>query len=289
MRMSMLIAQFTFFAGCLARTPFRDQLRAAAQAGFDSITIWPNIWRHAIRKDGLTLADMRAMLDDHGLRLTDVDACRDWTLAPTGDQAAFGPVTARASRQEFFEVCAALGGSTVVAVHLTDAPLDLERDTEGFALLCDDAAAHGLRVALEFLPFGGVPDVTTAMRIVDGAGCANGGLVVDLLHHARSGFDNAALARVPAERIYTVQLCDAPALPRHPLAEEAVWHREWPGAGDLDIGGFLRLLDGMGVRASIGLELYKPAFDHRDPAEIAQQLADATRTAFAAAQLSPKP
>jgi len=285
--MSGLVTQFTFFAGCLARTPFRDQVRAAAKAGFDSISIWPNIWRHAVRKDGLTLHDMRAMLEDHGLKLTDVDACRDWAPSPnTTAGSAFGPVASRASRHEFFETCCALGGTTVVAVHLTDAPLDLDRDTAGFASLCDDATAHGLRVALEFVPFGNIPDVATAMRIVDGAGRANGGLVIDLLHHARSGFDNGALAKVPADRIYTVQFCDAPALPVHSLADEAVYHRGWPGEGQLDIRGFLQLLDRIGARASIGLELYKPEFEHRDADAVARQLADAARAAFAEAQLS---
>lgn len=282
--MAGLVEQFTFMAGCLARTPFRAQVGAAAKAGFDSISIWPNIWRHAQARDGLSLADMRRMLDDHGLKLTDVDAYRDWAPPPV-QEGAFGPTRGGVPREEFFEVCNALGGTTVVAVHLTDAPRDEARDIEAFGRLCDDAARHGLRVGLEFVAFGDVPDVATATRIVDGAGRANGGLVVDLWHHVRSTWDDAALARVPPEKIYTVQLSDGPARAPCPLVEEAMYHRQWPGEGAFDVAGFLRRLDSMGARASVGLELYHPDFQTRDPDEVVAEIAAATRAAFAAASI----
>lgn len=281
-----LVGQFTFFAGCLARTPFRDQVRAASAAGFDSISIWPNIWRHAMRRDGLSLADMRAMLDDHGLRLTDVDAYRDWAPPPSAGGAALGPIRNGIPLDECLDVCAALGGTTIVAVHLTDAALDLGRDTEAFARLCDRAAGYGIRVGLEFVAFGNVPDVATATRIVEGADRPNGGLVVDLWHHVRSTADDDALARVPADKVYTVQFCDGPAQAPRDLVEEAMFHRRLPGAGAFPITAFLRRLDAMGARASVGAELYDPDFQDRDPVEVARTIADAARAASARAGLS---
>lgn len=262
----------TFMAGCLARTPFRVQAAAAAAAGFDSITIWPNIWRHALRRDSLTLADMRAILDESGLTLTDVDGCFDWVPVSSEPDRIRGPVRQRVPREEYFQVCTALGGTTVVAVHLTDAGLDLGRDTEGFAALCDDAASHGLRVALEFFPFSNVPDLRTAWRIVSEAGRPNGGLVADIWHHVRSGRDDELLARIPADRIYTVQLADGPADAPADLAQEAMYHRMMPGTGDFGVASFLSLLDAMGVRASCGPELYARSFDERPAQEVAGEL-----------------
>jgi sugar phosphate isomerase/epimerase len=281
-----LVNQFTFLAGCLARTPFRDQVSAAAAAGFDSISIWPNIWRHAMRKDGLSIFDMRAMLDDHGLKMTDVDAYRDWAPPPTQDSLAFGPNKSGIPRRECLEVCAALGGTTIVAVHLTDVPLNYDRDIEAFATLCDDAAEHGLRIGLEFVAFSNIPDVATAMKIVDGAARDNGGLIVDLWHHARSTFDNAALAKVPGEKVYTVQFSDGPAQSPYGLVEEAMYHRQWPGAGDLDVTGFLQTLDSIGASASIGAELYQASFQDRDPMAVVREVADASRASFAAAGIA---
>lgn len=267
----------TFMAGCLPRTPFRVQAAAAAAAGFDSISTWPNIWRHALRRDSLTLADMRAMLDDRGLTLTDVDGCSDWVPVPSAPDRVSGPMRQRVPRHELFDVCAALGGTTVVAVHLTDAGLDLGRDTAGFAKLCDDAASRGLRVALEFFPFSNVRDLDTAWRIVSEADRSNGGLVVDFWHHVRSGRDDDLLGRIPSDRIYTVQLADGPAAAPADLAQEAMYHRMMPGTGEFGVAGFLSLLDAMGVGAPCGPELYARSFDERPAREVAAELYRALR------------
>jgi sugar phosphate isomerase/epimerase len=122
-----------------------------------------------------------------------------------------------------------------------------------------------------------VPDVATAMQIVDGAGRANGGLVVDIWHHLRSGRDDAALRAVPAEKVFTVQLSDGPAQAPDDIVAEAVYGRRLPGEGDFDVVGFLRLLGEIGVRASVGPELYHASFEQRDPVEVAKELAAATR------------
>jgi sugar phosphate isomerase/epimerase len=267
----------TFMAGSLARTPFRTQVAAAAAAGFDSITIWPNIWRHAQRRDSLALADMRALLDDAGLTLTDADACFDWVPPATTPEGVLGPMRRRVARQEFFEVTTALGGSTVVATHLTDAGLIFDRDTAGFAALCDDAAEHGLRVALEFFPFSNVTDLRIAWQIVSQADRPNGGLVLDIWHYVRSGRDDELLARIPPDRIFTVQVSDGPAQAPDDLVAEAMYGRLLPGAGEFGVAAFLAQLDRLGVRAPCGPELYSPAFEGQPAAVVAGDLYRATR------------
>jgi sugar phosphate isomerase/epimerase len=270
-------APITFMAGCMPRVPLREQVAVVAQAGFEAVSCWPNIWRHALRKDGLTLSDMRSLLDDHGLRLTVCEACQDWVPGPT----AAVPGGA-AGREEMFEVCAALGGTAVTAVHPDPAALVFDRDVEGFAQLCDDAAEHGLHVALEFVAFLGIRDVATAWAMVDAAGRANGGLVVDLWHHVRAGRDDDALRRVRAERVLVVQLADGPLRPAVDLSDEAMYHRLLPGAGEMDVAGLLGVLADMGVRAPIGPEVYVPV-DGRSPADVAALLMVATRAVMAAA------
>jgi sugar phosphate isomerase/epimerase len=283
--MPSLIHQLTFMAGSLARTPFSEQVKAASAAGFDSLTIWPNIWRHAMRKEGLSLADMRSMLSDNGLTLTDGDAYRDWVPPPKIDSISFGPMRSGVPRDEFLDVVEKLGGTTVIAVHLTDAPLRMDRDIESFAELCDDAAKHGLRVALEFVAFSNIPDVATAWKIVEGAGRKNGGLVVDLWHHMRSTGDHGALRKVPADKVFTVQLSDGPAKAPDNIVEEAMFQRRLPGNGKFDAVGFLRILADMGVSASLGPELYHSSFQTRAPVEIMKESLAATRRLFEEAGL----
>ena len=243
------------------------------------MSIWPNIWRHAQVKDGLSLADMRVMLDDNGLVLTDVDGFRDWTPPPRIGPDRFGPIRGGPSRQECFDVCAALGGTTIVVVHFSDPPIQFDRDIAAFAQLCDDAAAYGLRVALEFVAFSDVSDAGTAWRIAEGAGRANGGLVVDLWHHVHGAGhgDDALLRRIPPERIFTVQYADGPRQPAHSLIAETMFHRAMPGEGALDVLGFLRKLRAMGVHAPWGPELYQQSFEHRPPIEVACELAASAR------------
>ncbi|WP_280508703.1 hypothetical protein [Nocardia flavorosea] len=139
-----LVERLALMNGCLATVPFRRFVALAAAAGFEAVSCWPNVWRHARRKDGLDLAGMRMLLQDNGLVLTDCDGCREWVGSALGTAAT----AIDADRHEMFEVCSALGGTTITAVHDTGDGLDLDRDAAALARLCDDAAEHGLRVAL---------------------------------------------------------------------------------------------------------------------------------------------
>ena len=84
--------------------------------------------------------------------------------------------------------------------------------TEGFAALCEHAAEHGVRVAIEFLPWSAVPDLATTWQIVRGSGTTNGGIVIDMLHWQRQpGGPNLELLRqIPAIGCTTCR-CATPA------------------------------------------------------------------------------
>jgi len=260
----------TLMAASLPRTPLRELIPSAAAAGFEALTLWPNAWRHAIRRDGLSLTDLRGLLDEHGITVTDVESVDDWRPATGG--AGF-PSTGRA---EAVEVAVALGARTLTTAHAVGGELALDRDAGAFAALCDDAAEHGLQVALEFVPFTAVPDLRTALELLRRADRPNAGLVIDLWHLARSGDAPAALADVPPELISTVQLADGPREPLPDLIEDAVRARRLPGAGELPIADGIETLRRIGVRAPIGPEVYVEAWSTR-PREWAVQLFDATR------------
>jgi sugar phosphate isomerase/epimerase len=263
-------APVTLMAASLPRTPLRELIGIAAAAGFDGLTLWPNMWRHALRRDGLTLKDVRDLLDEHGVTVTDVEMVADWRPSIVG--AGF-PSTGRV---EAFEVARALGARTLDTAHAVSGELGLDRDAVAFAQLCDDAAEHGLRVALEFVPFTAVPDLGTALELLRRAGRPNAGLVIDLWHLARSGSAPGALADVPPELIYTVQLADGPASPHDDLIEDARSRRQLPGAGELRIAEGIATLRGMGVEVPIGPEVFVAEWADR-PREWAEQLYTSTR------------
>jgi sugar phosphate isomerase/epimerase len=268
--------ELVLFAGNLPAAPFREFVAAAAGAGWDGVSVWPLMYQRALSREGLDPETMRKIVDDAGLRVAELDAFFGWLPAEPGADDG-----REWDRDRFFEVASILGAGTVVAAgRLNAVGLDLDRAVEGFADLCDAAAAHGLRISLEFVAFSTIPDAATGWSIIEGSGRANAGLVVDMGHLARSGGDEAALRAMPPERVYSVQLCDGPAEAPTDLLDEARWHRGDPGDGDFDVAGVLERLAADGVRTRVGPELYRPGWSERDPATVAADLMTSTRRAL---------
>jgi sugar phosphate isomerase/epimerase len=264
-----------------ARYDFETRAAAAAQAGFTGIGLHFSEYQAALGA-GLTDASMRAVLADHGVGVPELEFLWGWAAAP-GEQL-------RVEGDGYEQLCYRMAdafASRVVNVGdigMPDELAPLDDVTERFAGLCDRAAEHGLLVALEFLPWSGIPDVATAWRVVEGAGRANGGLLVDTWHHLRGAADDAALRAVPGDRVFVVQVSDAPADPEGPYMEDTMLRRRLPGEGALDLVGFLRTLEAMGVDCPISVELFNPEFQALPAADAARLAHDATRALIAAAR-----
>lgn len=258
---------------------FVDFVAAAAAGGFDAVSLLTRSHRRALLHEGLTDTSMRQVLDDHGIGLTEIEAAGDWLGPPPEGQPKW--LTPAYSTAQALDVAAALGATTLLAVHF-GAPAPIEYAAERFAALCDAAAAHDLLVAIEFVAFATITDVHTASEIVRLADRPNGGLMIDNWHHRRSTNDDAALASVPASRILSVQLSDAVNPPKGPPVED-VTHRRHPGTGDLEVKEFVRLLNTMGVRSPIGVEVYDAPLLATGPEHAAVRLGDALREVIASA------
>src|SRR5262249_19155146 len=131
----------------------------------------------------------------------------------------------------------------------------LDQLSERFAALCDRASNHGLLVAIEFLPWTGIPDAATAWDIARRAGRPNGGVLIDCWHYFRGAADEAQLRRIPPAGVIGVQLDDAdPERVGEPY-EDTVLRRRLPGQGCFDLTGLVRALDEMGVAAPFSVEI----------------------------------
>ena len=121
---------------------------------------------------------------------------------------------------------------------------------ESFGRLARLAAGFGLTVDLEFMPWTRVPDLSTALRIVEAAGEANGGVLVDALHYDRSATTLAEVAAMPRSRVNYVQFCDGPRdydRSDAGLIEVARRARLMPGEGGIDLAGLARAIPGDAV------------------------------------------
>jgi sugar phosphate isomerase/epimerase len=258
--------------------PFEERVRAAADAGFAAIGLYIEDYRR-LRGDGATDADLRAVLDAHGLRVVEIEALRGWT-ATGPERAAY-----LEAEQEVFAMSDALGPGHHVQV-IGPYTGTLDDAAEAFAGVCDRAAEHGLCAAIEFLPeMSNIPDADTAMEIVTRAGRANGGICLDSWHHVRGADDDDMLRRVPPERIFAVQLDDGPRRRVDPdYYTDCTLHRDVPGEGEFDLVGFLSLLAQVGVRVPLSVEVMSLDLQQRPADEVARRLHDATRAVMAAAR-----
>jgi sugar phosphate isomerase/epimerase len=139
-------------------------------------------------------------------------------------------------------VGAELGARHVIA-QLPDP--DPVRKVERFGQLCDLAKELGLTVDLEFVSWTETPDLTEAARVLRAVNRPNAGLLVDLLHFARSGSSVAQLRKLPREWFHFAHVCDAPAaVPStvEGLIHTARYERLFPGAGGIDVRGILAAL-----------------------------------------------
>ena len=152
------------------------------------------------------------------------------------------PDTAIADYERFLERAAELGVRHVLA---SGSDPDEPRLIDNVARLCDAAAAYGMTVEIEFVPWMSIASLPIANRLVGAVGRANLGIVVDALHFSRSGGTLAELAAVPRDRFRFMQICDAPAVwdaDPAALLNEAVKERLFPGEGAIDLVGLLRTM-----------------------------------------------
>jgi sugar phosphate isomerase/epimerase len=147
---------------------------------------------------------------------------------------------------------------------------------EPFARLCDQAAHVGATVHLEFIPSTVVPDVRTAWQIVREAGRGNGGIVFDSWHFYRGHPDLDALRAIPGDRVFAVQLSDAPTRPRGVLMDDTM-RRQSPGDGSFDLVGVIRALAEIGGMHGVGAEVISPELAAMDPARAARLANDCVR------------
>jgi sugar phosphate isomerase/epimerase len=250
-----------------AEASFDERIAAAAAAGFDAIGLLFATYQ-AERAQGRSPAELRRVADDHGVRVAEIEFVYGWTGGAVTDAPLVPDISAADIEAVVYEMADAFGSRHVNVGDIGMSGPMLPRDevAERFGALCDRAAAHGLLVAYEFLPWTETPTAEATLPIIRAAGRQNGGLLVDTWHLFRGGGSLASLAALPPEWITAVQIDDA-GPPEGEMWEDTTLRRRLPGDGELDLVGFLRTLRTMGVDAPIGIEIMSTELDARTPAD----------------------
>ena len=228
--------------------PIEERLEVAAESGFTGIGLL-HADLLAIEK-AMPLERLAARLDDVGLRQVEVECLIDWFAA--GDRRE----VSNRQRADLLRAAEALGARHIkVNGDLEGVEWPTEELAAEFAALCREAAEVGTMVAIEFMPFSGVPDVQAGIELVREAGEPNGKLLIDTWHVARAGTPLDQIAAVPGDLIAHVEIDDALAEPEGEMWNDTIHNRLLPGEGELDVVGFLAAIRATGYSGPIGVEV----------------------------------
>jgi sugar phosphate isomerase/epimerase len=247
---------FVLCAATVPQATLWERVDLAADAGFAGISVQaPDCI--AAWAAGFADADLRAHLDDRGIRIAELDALVGWL--PGATEPAHPAMRSPFGEREFYEVADALGARSLNVVDLCTGPMPpLDAAAAAFGGICDRAAEHDLLVHVEFVPWTRISSLTTAWEIVRMADRPNGGLLLDNWHLFNGGKTVAAVGAVPADRVLALQIRDASRLVGPRPALVARQHRLLPGQGDTDVAGLLGSLRSRGCAAPIGVEVVSP-------------------------------
>lgn len=212
-----------------------ELVEAAADAGYRYVglrlvQVTPDEPHYPLATDPALMRTTKVRLAATGVEVLDIELAR------------IGPDANPRDYLRFLEAGAELGARHVIT-QLPDP--DVSRKTDRFAQLCEMARPFGLTIDLEFPSWTETPDLATAARVLRAADQPNMGMLVDLLHFARSGSSVADLRELPAGWFHFAHVCDAPAEPpddQDGIIHAARFERLFPGEGGLDVRGILAAL-----------------------------------------------
>ncbi len=240
---------------------FEEKLAAIAAAGFDGIEIFENDF---LAFDG-SPREAGRLVRDQGLEIMLFQPFRDFEGMPEPQR---GRAFERVERK--FDLMAELGADLML-ICSNVSPLSLggiDRAADDFAELGERAAKRGIRVGYEALAWGRhINDHRDAWEIVRRANHPNVGLILDSFHTLARDLDPNSIRSIPGDRIFFVQLADAPRIDMDLL----YWSRHFrnmPGEGDLDVTGFMRAVAATGYDGVVSLEIFNDQFRGGSPKTI---------------------
>ncbi|WP_395334524.1 TIM barrel protein [Novosphingobium sp. BL-8H] len=245
------------------RGTLEEKLKAAADAGFDSVEIFENDLIGSV----LRPAEARALMDDLGIACSLYQPFRDFEGMP-GDMRR--RVMDRAERK--FDLMGELGTDRIlVCSNCSPHSLgDRQRIVDDFRELGERAAKRGILVGYEALAWGRhVNDHRDVWSIVQEVDHPAIGIILDSFHSLSRHIPNESIREIAGDKIVYVQLADAPLLDMDLL----YWSRHFrnlPGQGGLDLPGYVAEILRTGYDGPLSLEIFNDRFRSTSSRLVAQ-------------------
>ncbi|MFF2031621.1 bifunctional sugar phosphate isomerase/epimerase/4-hydroxyphenylpyruvate dioxygenase family protein [Arthrobacter sp. NPDC058192] len=241
---------------CLAGT-LREKMQACAVAGFDGI----EIFEQDLVTSPLSPEDVRKLAADLGLTLDLYQPFRDFDSV---GEDVLGANLRRADAK--FRLMSRLGMDTMLLCsNVGTATIDDDGlRVEQLARLAELGGEHGIKVAYEALAWGKyVNDYEHAHRLVEAVDHPNLGTCLDSFHILSRDWDTAPIEAFNPDRIFFVQVADAPKLSMDVLS----WSRHYrvfPGEGQFDLAKFMGHVVRAGYSGPVSLEVFNDVFRQSD-------------------------
>lgn len=252
----------------------KQQVRVAAEAGFEGIELWVKDIELYLAKGG-TIPELRAYIADTGVPV--VNAIAFFTWADT-DAATRQRGLAQAERE--MRMLAELGCPAVAAPPYGDVTGgSLEMIAGYFARLAALARMIGVEPYLEFWGRANkLSRLSEAVFIAMESGLPAAKILLDPFHMYTGGTDLHSLAYLNGANIGIVHVNDYPAAPaRDQIADS---DRVFPGAGIAPTHALARLLDRAGYRGYLSLELFMASYGAASALEVARRGLAAMQSAY---------
>jgi sugar phosphate isomerase/epimerase len=230
---------------------WHDRCAEAAKVGFNGLGLWHADIEHQLETG--TLDEMKKIFDDAGLEYLQVEFLADFFV----DKGEPARAESDARRKLLFDTAAAFDAHHIKVGNIPGTPCELDKLTESFAELCQDAANHTrANVVYELMPFDvNVNTLDAALEVVQGAAQRNGGLAIDTWHMGKLGISPEDLRQVPSQYLMWVELSDGQLQNMDDLIDETVNHRRLPGEGEFELPAFVEVCQELGYEGPWGVEV----------------------------------
>ena len=234
-----------------------EKLTAVANAGFDGVEIFDqdllcSLW---------TPRRIRERCDELGLKIEMLQPFRD--LEGTTEAQH---VRAIRRFEGKLDIMAELGTDLILvcASCQPDAIDDDELSAEQLHKAAELAHERGMRIAFEALAWSTqIWDYRRAWKIVRMADHPALGTCQDTFHVLSRRLDPWAIRDIKGEKIFFVQLSDAPEMAMD-ILQWSRHYRVWPGQGSWDVAGFLENCLVAGYTGPLSLEIFNTVFRRAD-------------------------
>lgn len=259
-----------FAANTASPIDFHRRAEACAEAGFCGMGFSLDDIHRILGR--VSIAEFNATLDRLGLIHRELEVLADWFV--DGERRR----ESDRQRQQLLRAAADIGARHIKVVgDVTGAIHPMPRIIDEFGQLCTEAAAVGSAITIELYPTSNLADLQTGATVVQGANCANGGLLLDVWHMLRGNISLAAIASLDEGVINHIELDDGPLLPVADYATDTITKRCAPGEGEMPVRDFLAAVAATGYQGLYGVEILSDAFRQMAVEEAATRAFDGTR------------